>query len=155
MSHFAQVKNNIVVNVIKCEKDIIDSGILGDPKEWIQTSYNTRNNIHYGQDGKPDGGIALRGNFAGIGSIYDSENDVFYLAKPFPSHILDKNLWGWREPIDLPFDKLLPNDLPENSSDRFWNEELLTFQIIIDSLDFSSPKIIYTWNVETQNWDKN
>jgi hypothetical protein len=42
MSHFAQVKNGIVTGVIVAEQDFIDSGLVGDPKEWIQTSYNTR-----------------------------------------------------------------------------------------------------------------
>jgi hypothetical protein len=77
MSHFAKVENNIVTQVIVAEQDVIDSGLFGDPKSWIQTSYNTRGGVHYGQDGKPDGGIALRGTFAGIGYSYDAVKDIF------------------------------------------------------------------------------
>jgi hypothetical protein len=82
MSHFAQVdENDVVVQVIVAEQDFIDSGLVGDPASWIQTSYNTRNGIHYGPDGEPDGGIALRGNYACIGGMYDRVNDVFLLPK--------------------------------------------------------------------------
>jgi len=78
MSHFAKVENGIVTQVCSAEQDVIDSGLFGDPSQWIQTSYNTRGGVHYGQDGQPDGGVALRGNFAGIGMIYDAERDMFY-----------------------------------------------------------------------------
>jgi hypothetical protein len=82
MSHFAQVdENDVVVQVIVAEQDFIDSGLVGDPASWIQTSYNTRNGIHYGPDGEPDGGIALRGNYASIGYKYDRVNDVFLLPE--------------------------------------------------------------------------
>jgi hypothetical protein len=53
-------------------------------------SYNTRGNVHYGQDGEPDGGVALRGNYAGIGYTYDADNDVFYAPQPYASWTLDK-----------------------------------------------------------------
>lgn len=78
MSHFAQVKDGIVVNVIVAEQDFIDTGLVGDPAEWIQTSYNTRDGVHYGPDGLPDGGIALRQNYAGIGYTYDPVLDAFF-----------------------------------------------------------------------------
>jgi len=80
MAHFAKVENGKVVNVIVAEQDFIDSGVVGHG--WIQTSYNTYGNVHYGQDGKPDGVVALRGNYAGIGFTYDSKNDVFYAPQP-------------------------------------------------------------------------
>jgi hypothetical protein len=100
MSHFAKVENRKVVQVITAEQDVIDSGLFGDG--WIQTSYNTRGNVHYGSDGQPDGGIALRGNFAGIDYIYDQQNDVFYEQKPFSSWALDHNTWLWKAPIPFP-----------------------------------------------------
>ena len=83
MSHFAHVQNGIVDQVIVAEQDFIDSGAVGPANEWVQTSYNTHGNIHYGQDGQPDGGVALRGNYAGIGYTYDAQNDVFYAPQPF------------------------------------------------------------------------
>ena len=90
MSHFAKVINNRVVQVIVAEQDVIDSGIFGDPGFFIQTSYNTRHGVHYDPNtGQPDGGVALRGNYAGIGYVYDAVNDVFYPTKPYPSWVLN------------------------------------------------------------------
>lgn len=78
MSHFARInENNVVIEVIVAEQDFIDSGAVGDPAAWIQTSHNTRNGVHYGPDGEPDGGVALRYTYAGIGYTYDAVNDVF------------------------------------------------------------------------------
>ena len=82
MSHFAKVLDGKVVQVIVAEPDFFDTFMDTSPGRWIQTSYNTRGNVHYGQDGQPDGGIALRGNFAGLGSTYDEIHDVFIPPKP-------------------------------------------------------------------------
>jgi hypothetical protein len=102
MSHYAKIENEKVVQIIVAEQDVIDSGIFGTG--WIKTSYNTRGNVHYGPDGKPDGGIALRGNYAGIGYIYDNKNDVFYPEKPYSSWILNNQNWSWEAPISMPTD---------------------------------------------------
>lgn len=110
MAHFAKVENGKVVQVIVAEQDVIDSGIFGHG--WVQTSYNTYGNIHYGQDRKPDGGIALRGNYAGIGYTYDVENDVFYAPQPYPSWVLNTNTWLWEAPIPC----------PENDTPYWWDE---------------------------------
>lgn len=88
MSHFAQVINGIVEQVIVAEQDFID--ILPDKECWIQTSYNTFRNKHSDPAKQP-----LRGNFAGIGYIYDKENDVFYPPPPHPNAVLNKNTWSW------------------------------------------------------------
>jgi hypothetical protein len=102
MSHFAKVENGKVVQVIVAEQDVIDSGIFGHG--WVQTSYNTRGNVHYGQDDQPDGGVALRGNFAGIGYEYDDVNDVFIPPKPYPSWILSAQTFLWEAPVAYPKD---------------------------------------------------
>lgn len=104
MSHFAKVENGTVTQVIVAEQDFIDTGLVGDPNTWIQTSYNTRANVHYGQDNQPDGGIALRGNYAGIGYTYDSANDVFYVPKPYNSWQISSNTWTWEAPVAYPDD---------------------------------------------------
>ena len=100
MSHFAKVENGIVTQVIVAEQDVIDSGVLGVPSNWIQTSYNTHGGIHYGQDGQPDGGVALRMNYAGIGYTYDGVG--FAAPKPFQGWILDTNTYCWNPPIPKP-----------------------------------------------------
>jgi hypothetical protein len=102
LSHFAKIEDGIVTQVIVAEADFI--AMLSDASLWVQTSYNTRGGIHYGQDGNPDGGVALRGNYAGIGYIYDATNDVFYPPKPFLSWILNTNTWLWESPIPYPND---------------------------------------------------
>jgi len=103
MSHFAHITNNIVDQVIVAEQDFINS--LSDPQNWIQTSYNTRAGIHYDPNtGQPDDGIALRGNYAGIGYIYDLVNDVFYPQQPFPSWIISGPSWVWTAPVPRPTD---------------------------------------------------
>lgn len=104
MAHFAKVENGTVTQVVVAEADFIATGALGDPASWIQTSYNTRGNVHYGPDGQPDGGEALRGNYAGIGYVYDKLNDVFYAPQPFPSWILNIGSWTWEAPVSYPTD---------------------------------------------------
>ena len=104
MSHFAKVTGGKVTQVIVAEKEFFDTYVDSTPGEWIQTSYNTRSGKHYDQDGKEDGGIALRGNYAGIGYTYDSTNDVFYAPSPFASWVLNNTTWTWEAPIPYPTD---------------------------------------------------
>ena len=92
MSHFAQVANGKVVNVIVAEQDVIDSGMFGIG--WVQTSYNTHGNKH-------PNGTPLRGNYAGIGSIYDSVKDAFYAPQPYHSWTLSADFL-WEAPIPQP-----------------------------------------------------
>lgn len=104
MSHFAKVLNGVVIQVIVAEQEFFETFVDSSPGQWIQTSYNTRANVHYGPDGMPDGGAALRGNYAGIGFTYDAENDVFYEPQPYPSWVLDTTSWTWSAPVPCPTD---------------------------------------------------
>lgn len=104
MTYFARIENNTVTQVIAAEQDFIDSGFVGDPADWKQTSYNTRGGVHYGADGQPDGGVALRGNYAGVGYTYDSTNDVFYAPQPYPSWTISAPGWTWQPPTPYPAD---------------------------------------------------
>ena len=99
MAHFAKIEDGIVTNVIVAEQEFIDT----QDGTWVQTSYNTYGNVHYGQDGNADGGVALRGNYAGIGDTYDTDNDVFYKPKPYASWTL-ADTWLWVAPIAYPDD---------------------------------------------------
>jgi len=92
MAHFARVENGVVTQVIVAEDSSITTSLGGT---WVQTSYNTRGGVHYGQDQQPDGGIALRKNFAGIGFIYDSVLDAFYPNVVDPAFELDPVTCGW------------------------------------------------------------
>ena len=114
MSHFAKIQNGVVTEVIVAEQDFINSGLVGPASEWVQTSYNTRGGVHYGEDGQPDGGTALRGNYAGIGYTYDSTHDVFYAPQPYPSWTLNNTTWMWEPPVPYPTDDKMYQ----------WNEEV-------------------------------
>jgi len=108
MSHFAHVINGIVEQVIVAEQDFIDT--LPDPQNWVQTSYNTREGVHYAPNSSnPDGGLALRGNYASRGDIYDAVNDVFYKPRPLDmngilceSWSISGPTWAWTAPITKP-----------------------------------------------------
>ena len=105
MGHFAQInEENVVTQVIVADQDFINTGAVGDPAKWIQTSYNTRAGVHYGQDGQPDGGVALRKNYAGIGYSYDAGRDAFIPPKSFDSWILDEETCLYSAPTPMPTD---------------------------------------------------
>ena len=101
MAHFAKIEDGVVTKVIVADQDVVDTY----EGTWIQTSYNTRGNVHYEPNSDtPDEGEALRGNYAGIGYTYDSTNDVFYGPKPYSSWVLGTNSWLWNPPITRPSD---------------------------------------------------
>jgi len=113
MSYFAKVptltnSKGIVGEVISAEQDFIDSGDVGDPSLWWQTSYNTYGNVHYGPDGQPDGGVALRANYASLGFTLDTtvvQNGVigvFYAPQPYPSWVLNTQTYLWQAPVPYP-----------------------------------------------------
>lgn len=104
MGHFAKVNNGKVEQVIVAEPDFFNTFVDSSPGKWIQTSYNTRGNVHYNSNNEPDGGVALRGNYAGIGFTYDEINDVFYAPQPFPSWTLNNSTWTWEAPVAKPND---------------------------------------------------
>ena len=98
MPYFAKVTNNLVEDVIRADQEFIDTGLVGDPFNWIETSYNTRGNVYYIPDTNtpdPDQSKALRANYAGLGFTYDSINDVFYAPDPGAGYVLDTNTWLW------------------------------------------------------------
>ena len=81
------------------------------------TSFYTRWRVHLGQDLEPDGGVALRKNYAGIGFTYDSVRDAFIPSKPYPSWVLDEDTCWWNAPVAYPTD------------DKFyqWDEDTLSW----------------------------
>jgi hypothetical protein len=82
MSHFAKVLEGKVIQVIVAEPDFFNVFVDSTPGTWIQTSYNTRGGVHYNPETmEPDGGVALRFNFASVGDYYDEEADAFYEKK--------------------------------------------------------------------------
>ena len=123
MSHYAKVLDGIVQQVIVAEADFFTTFVDTSPGTWIQTSYNTRGNVHYSPNSNiPDNGVALRGNYAGIGYTYDVENDVFYPPQPYLSWTMDKTSWSWTAPTPYPTD-----------GNRYsWNETTKTWVVLLD-----------------------
>jgi hypothetical protein len=120
MAHFAEIdENNVVVRVLVVDDLHEEDGqnylanVVGLGGNWLKTSYNTIANEHL------LGGTPFRGNFAGVGSVYDEEKDVFYLPQPFPSWTLNEETYQWEAPVPMPKDKLI----------LAWDEETLTWQI--------------------------
>lgn len=105
MSHFAYVQDGVVQEVIVAEQDFIN-GLPERPGRWIQTSYNTRQNKHI------LGGTPLRGNYAGVGYIYDEQHDVFYPPCPFRGWRLDHDIWDW----------VPGRPYPEDGKNYAWNQ---------------------------------
>jgi hypothetical protein len=128
MAHFAELdNNNVVLRVIVVgNDDCKDSdgneseavgiafcqSLFGSDTYWVQTSYN--NNIRY--------------RYAGIGSTYDQDSDVFIPPQPYPSWILNTDTWDWDAPVPIP-------------DDGGFHEDTNTL-------------IAYFWNEETISWDK-
>ena len=70
---------------------------------WIQTSYNTRGNKYYNEDGSEgDQSKKLRGNYAGIGYTYDEDNDIFWPKQPYASWTKNTSTASWDCPINYP-----------------------------------------------------
>lgn len=121
MAHYANVVNGLVVNVIVADDDFVNAHLVGNTDGiWIQASYNTINNIRVHGEGSP-----LRGNFPGVGYIYDETHDVFYPSKPYESWILDETTWSWVPPTEYPQDGLGIYE---------WNEDKLTWVLLDDNL---------------------
>ena len=125
MSHFAELTDDFsdyfeVKRVLVVSQEYIDSGQLGDPSNWVKTSYNTRGGIHYAPNSDdPDGGIALRKNYAGKGMIYDKEKDAFYYKRPYPSWVLNQETFLWEAPI------------PKPDGIYIWNEETTSWDEVV------------------------
>mgnify|MGYP003110742327 FL=1 len=113
MAHFAKINDdNEVLSILYIDNEKIQNseGVetesIGQQylqthnnwpaEKWIQTSYNTENNTH--RDGK----TPFRGNYAGIGYIWDSENNMFFGQKPFPSWVKNTSTASWDPPTAAP-----------------------------------------------------
>ena len=88
MPYFAEIKDGRVVRVIVADQKFIDSGLVGDPKEWIETAIDD----------------SLRKNYAGIGHTYDQSLDAFVPPKPYASWTLDTDACKWQSPKPSPKD---------------------------------------------------
>ena len=145
MAHFAKLgANGKVIQVLTLDnKDMLNADGIEDEavgqqylerhnnwpaQMWIQTSYNTLGNKHNsGDDSK-----ALRGNYAGIGYIWDEDNNIFFPPKPHASWVKNTEDARWQSPIgDAP--ALTAEQQEQNEADTHsWR---------------------YSWNEDNQSWD--
>lgn len=116
MAHWAQVdENNVVIRVVVGDNNDPDEGYqwlidnLGG--RWLKTSFNTFQGKHL------LGGTPLRGNFAGVGSIYREDLDAFIGPQPYPSWILNTETYTWEIPIPKP-----------DSGMWVWDEETVSWK---------------------------
>jgi len=133
MAHFAKIEaeGNKVLTVLAVDnKDLLNADGVEDETVgqaylekynnwpahlWIQTSYNTTGGVH------KDGGTPLRGNYAGIGYIWDEDNNLFYPQKPYASWVLNTTTATWHSPIGDAPDDLTDEEKAANTS-YVWNE---------------------------------
>ena len=109
MAHYALLNSdNVVEEVITGvdETNELPEGVSSWEEAYTnvtgktakRTSYNTQNNAHNLS------GSLFRGNYAGPGYTYDTENDVFIPPQPFASWTLDTSIWNWVAPVAKPSD---------------------------------------------------
>jgi hypothetical protein len=103
MSHFAKVRDGVVVQVLVAEPEFFTTFVDSSPGEWIQTSYNTRGGVH------TLGGTPLRKNYAGIGYTYDHIRDAFIPPKPYASWVMNEETCLWDAPTPCPTDGKIYN----------------------------------------------
>jgi len=143
MAHFAKIsEQNEVLQVLTLDdKDCVNSeGVETEsvgqtylethnnwPAHlWIKTSYNTLNNTHR------LGGTPFRGNYAGIGYTWDSENQIFWPPKPYPSWVKNTTTALWVSPI---------GDSPELTEEQSNQNQAFTHQWR------------YSWDETNQQWN--
>ena len=115
MAHYAKVNNTIVEKVIVAEADFFDTFVDSSPGEWIQTSYNTIEGVHYqpnSRDPSEDQSKAFRKNYAGVGYVFDTERDAFIPPKVYNSWTLNEDTCQWDPPTSY----------PDDGKDYIWDE---------------------------------
>jgi len=168
MAHFAKLGLNgkvIAVHVVN-NSDILNGGGVEDESVgqqflerlhgwpapmWIQTSYNTLAGVH------KLGGTPLRGTYAGLGMIYDEENNIFRTKQVHASWTLNTTTTRW-EP---------PTPVPDDGKYYAWNESTKAWDATANpNLDpayntlgyhqrlYPHDGKYYTWNESTQAWDE-
>ena len=143
MAHFAKLgANGKVIQVLTMDNDKmlnadgVEDETVGQQwlethnkwpaQMWIQTSYNTSANQHR------NGGTPFRGNYAGIGYIWDEDNNIFWPKKPYASWVKDTTTAQWKSPI---------GDAPALTAEQESQNTAATH------------RWSYVWNEAGQTWD--
>lgn len=127
MGHYALVKDGIVVQVFVLDDDKVEESERFTGNKFIKTSYNTKDGVHYGADQKPDGGEALRLNYAQVGGGYDEVRDVFFdkpLAEPTTYNYWDSYLLRYLPVMPENMNgKLYTGGYPKSGREVYLSEE--------------------------------
>ena len=139
MAHFAKLgANSKVIQVLTMDNDKmlnadgVEDESVGQQwlethnnwpaQMWIQTSYNTSGNKHSSGDNSK----AFRGNYAGIGFIWDEDNNMFFPPKPYASWVKNTTDARWQSPIGdapaLTAEQTSQNEAGTHSWSYDWNE---------------------------------
>jgi len=133
MAHYAFLNDdNVVLKVIvgidEDDTSTLPSG-FSSWEEWYgnaqgltckRTSYNTYKNTH------KESGTPFRGNYAGIGFIYDEANNVFIEPQVYDSWILNESTWTWEAPVSEP--ELTEEQIADNKQ-YIWNENIINWEL--------------------------
>jgi len=95
---------------------------------WAKTSYNTRGNTYYNADGTEaaDQSKAYRGNYAGIGHIWDEDNNIFWPKQPHTSWVKNTTTASWDAPVAKPSltaEQQSQNDANTHDWSYVWDED--------------------------------
>ena len=144
MAHFAKIgTNGKVLQVLTLDNNnMLDANGVEDERVgqqylelhnnwpaqmWVQTSYNTSNNIHN------KGGTAFRGNYAGIGYTWDEDDQIFWPKKPYASWVKNNSEARWQSPIgDAPAlteEQTSQNEANTHRWSYVWNEANTTWDL--------------------------
>jgi len=105
---------------------------------WIQTSSNTQGGQH------KNGGTPLRGNYAGIGYIWDEDDQIFWPKKPYASWVKDTATANWKSPIgDAP--ALTAEQISQNTPAEGTDADGKPFN--------ATHAWDYVWNEANTTWD--
>lgn len=110
MAHYAFINSdNIVVQVIVgVDENItqidVDGKEVGGSSEAWERFYASQPQFAGLTCKRTSYNGNIRGNFAGVGSIYDSNFDVFFAPQPWPSWKLNYTTYRWEAPIAKPDD---------------------------------------------------
>lgn len=143
MAYFTELDDdNYVIRVISINNEDIldednneseDKGIeicisACGPGRYVQTSRNTKNNVHYDPDTwTPDGGVPFRRNFGDVGFLYSDLHDCFLPPPPEAWYELDENL-EW----------VCPSDIGPKTGQPFTHEELLYIGHLVNTSEIYS-----------------
>ena len=150
MAHFAKINDdNEVLTVLTLDnKSMLNSDNVEEESvgqqylqthnnwpaaKWIQTSYNTLNNVH------KLGGTPFRGNYAGTGYTWDSSNNIFWPPKPYSSWVKNTTTATWDPPVAMPSltaEQKTQNTRPDVNTEAThawgysWNESNVSWDLI-------------------------